>query len=48
MYIFYLEAVGANTGIDDIESNIRKAINLIKKRHLKQILKDRKDNNIEN
>lgn len=38
MLFFIAEAVGANSEVDDI----RKAINLLKKHHLKKILKDKK------
>lgn len=42
MLFFIAEAVGANSEVDDIEGHIRKAMNLLKKRHLKKILKDKK------
>lgn len=42
MLFFIAEAVGANSEVDDIEGHIRKAMNLLKKRHFKKILKDKK------
>lgn len=42
MLFFIAEAVGANSEVDDIEGHIRKAMNLLKKRHLKKFWKIRK------